>query len=280
MVSRASWQPLARTIKGLRKGAGKFRSWCLFNRRYFGFRLPYFDSPAYRRLPHGTYWEPQLTASLLREIGALNCSRPAVMDVGANIGLLSLNILSAWPEAKIYAFEPGPLQRGVLERIKKFNHIPGLTIYATALADYEGVAAFSSHGDVDASGLDGLQDTKLGGPTRRLEVAVSTADKWWRANNCPTIHLIKVDVEGAELLVLRGAAELIRTCKPMLFIEIWPNHIANYPYGEEDLLSWLAREQYELVTLGDQRIVKDSSELNREDPSASNYLARPMHSAC
>jgi FkbM family methyltransferase len=69
------------------------------------------------------------------------------------------------------------------------------------------------------SAFDGLRNTgrKKGGSA--VTVPISTLDAEWREVGKPNVSLIKIDVEGAELGVLRGGSECIGQCKPAILLE-------------------------------------------------------------
>jgi hypothetical protein len=71
-----------------------------------------------------------------------------------------------------------------------------------------------------------------------LTVPVVTIDQLWNERNQPMISFCKIDVEGAELLVLKGAERVLRACRPALLLEADRGPIL------ESLASWLAERGY------------------------------------
>ena len=125
-----------------------------------------------------------------------------ILDVGGNIGQTALKYASAFPSAMIYTFEPIPssfsrLQNAVrgCQRIKAFN---------TALGDTTGSIAMTSAESAGNNKV--LRD--LGTPDR-IDVPIDTIDTFTAANSIETIDLLKIDVEGYELQVLKGAEQVL-----------------------------------------------------------------------
>jgi FkbM family methyltransferase len=142
------------------------------------------------------------------------CLRPAssCVDVGCNRGAILRAMLRFSPQGDHFAFEPIPALVRQLER-----EFPGVRIFDVALSDHGGESDFQHV--VSRPAYSGLRRRRYRGEetietirvrTGRLDEIVP-ADQW--------IDFIKIDVEGAELEVLRGAAETIRRCRPVIVFE-------------------------------------------------------------
>jgi len=200
---------------------------------------------------YGDY-EPEVTASILNELKLVN--NPQIIDVGANIGLISLAILSNKSNARIYAFEPGPHQNALLQKTVKENGlVEKINVFNLALSDKKGEAKFKIHNTNDASG-DGFVDTKRAGPTQSIIVKTDTLDNWWVDNNKPHIDFIKMDTERSEYLILKGASDLNKSLRPKILIEINLMNLKNYPFSLKDLLSIIVSYNYQIFSLGREPI--------------------------
>ena len=96
--------------------------------------------------------------------------------------------------------------------------------------------------------LDGTTpsvDPATAGTWDKLVVPVRTADSVVRDDAARTPHVIKIDVEGAELLVLHGAAEILRTFRPTMIVEV---HSAKLAF---EVTQWLQAQGYEVHVLAD-----------------------------
>jgi len=174
-------------------------------------------------------------------------SSPRFVDVGANVGLVTLGVLAALPTTHVIAFEPGPHQHDLLnETIHRNGLTDRVELHRLALADRPGQAEFVVHSRRHAAG-DGLRDTGRSGRARTVAVDVGTLDGWWEAAGRPVVDALKLDVEGAELLALRGGEALLRSVRPTLFLEIDPRNIAPYPYDVRDVFAFLAELGYSVT---------------------------------
>lgn len=129
-----------------------------------------------------------------------------VIDVGANIGQFT-NAIKFWcPNATIRAFEPDPDTYKVLVNNARFSDV---RTYNLALADSKGNMQFYK---AARSGLSSL--VKVSDAQTHIQVKTDTADAVLA--DVPKIDLLKIDVEGAELRVLRGAHESLKKTKHLL----------------------------------------------------------------
>jgi len=135
-----------------------------------------------------------------------------VFDIGAYVGDTALWFSKAvGPQGKVFAFEPEPRNfeklKANLERNKVTNVIP----LKLALSENEEEMQVSS-----AAGLSLITQTGTG-----LSVKVTTIDNLVEANKLPRVDFIKMDVEGHELKVLKGAQETIENFKPSLALSAY-----------------------------------------------------------
>jgi FkbM family methyltransferase len=128
-------------------------------------------------------------------------------DVGANVGALS--IVAASRCRRVVAFEPDPRSLSRLRANISANRLENVTIVAAALADRTGSMTLHQSGSHN-TGMSSLLDERL---TAGTPVAVQTlrADEYLAAHPDEQPTLLKIDVEGAEHLVLAGGASLLRS---------------------------------------------------------------------
>ena len=144
-----------------------------------------------------------------------------VVDVGANAGYHSLLAADLGGEgSQIVAFEPGARMRELLRRSLALNADRSVELVAAACWDEDAMVSFSVSDDPRNTGLSSTsaQFADAGGaavPGVRLDR--------WCAERALRPELVKIDVEGAELHVLRGAEGLLRGAPPAHIVcELWP----------------------------------------------------------
>ena len=128
-----------------------------------------------------------------------------VLDVGANVGLYTLAMADAvGREGRVHAFEPNPSTLTRLKRNLALNGCDNVVVHAVAVGDRDAVVALRS-ADPTESGLA----TVVGDGTELARVPQVTLDDAAADHGFSSVALLKLDVEGAESSVLRGAADLI-----------------------------------------------------------------------
>lgn len=222
-----------------------------------GFDLCYSEGTSiverYKSLGH---YEQDFVDVLVRYLG--DNSAVSFVDIGANIGMISLSLLEKLKDLKIYAFEPGPHQADLFERTIQMNNLSKkIELSRIALKDQKGFDFFHVHKTMDVSG-DGFIDTERAGKTRKIKVETDTFDNWWKSRNKPDIKYVKMDTEGSEYWILKGAQEFITQCKPILFIEINDKNIRNYPFKIDDLINYIESFGYEIKTLEEEAVDKEN----------------------
>ena len=139
----------------------------------------------------------------ITDIAAL-CPRPRVIfDVGANVGQTVDELRSIFAEASIYSFEPVPSTfKALIANTRRYR---GVECIPCALGDTPGTASITDSG---TSGQNTLNTSaKPGAPT--VEVKVDTIDAFCVAHGIEAIDVLKIDTEGFEMSVLRGARGML-----------------------------------------------------------------------
>lgn len=165
-------------------------------------------------------YEPALFQFLKQNLKAGN----TFWDCGAHFGLFSV-IASRFvgPNGRVLAFEPMPSVREVLAEVVSMNEAMNVFVRPEALCDRVGEAIFYVTGN-ESSNADSLirQTRHIGGIT----VSASTVDAMAKELGARA-DLMKIDVEGAELALLKGARGVIEEYRPVLFLSLHPAAIAN-----------------------------------------------------
>jgi FkbM family methyltransferase len=145
-----------------------------------------------------------------------------VIDVGGNMGFFVL-ILNEMVRntGKIYSFEPSRILRDRLASTVQINNIKNVEIVNLALGEKDGTT--SLYYNPKQSGLSSIVSHEENGFLKE-EITITTLDKFSKAIS-NRISFIKIDTEGYEPQVLRGAKELIKKDKPVIYIELGGDHL-------------------------------------------------------
>lgn len=163
------------------------------------------SSAVYSRIPNGRY------VRFLRN----HAERGTFVDVGANVGLLSILLADAVQHALL--FEPNPVAAARARENIKINRL-SFDVYEVALSDETGTVAFEDNG-----GVDTCNRTVSGFSTRSRTITVprTTFDRFLeqRGPLGSPVTLVKIDVEGHENWVLRGMRQLLLEQRPIVMFE-------------------------------------------------------------
>jgi FkbM family methyltransferase len=171
-------------------------------------RLSHAYGPRYEKLGY----EPTVHRVLDEVVG----ERMVVLDIGAHVGIHALLVARrVGPGGRVFAFEPAPQTADLLERHIRWNGLEGrVEAVRAVVSDAVGVTAFFVNGATMAASVhEGNLATAreaFAGPTERILCETTTVDAF-SADRGIRVDVIKLDVEGAEVAVLRGATSTLRS---------------------------------------------------------------------
>jgi FkbM family methyltransferase len=210
-------------------------------------------------------WERELLAAAARHF-----ERGCFYDVGGSIGLYAVVFgkRCLGQDAFVRTFEPLPANVTRLSRNLALNGLgpSAVRVHEVALSDRPGPVRIA----LAADGIPGNAKVVSNGG---VEVDVTTLDRFWDRHGRESVGFLKVDTEGFDTLILRGARELIRTCRPNLLVEF--NRERMQALGLEINESW----HLLVEDLGYQafRVNRDSREYPILDPGTSENLLFVNH---
>lgn len=143
-----------------------------------------------------------------------------IIDAGGYVGDTAL-LFSSYTDKDIHVFEASPSNMDIIRETIRLNHLDNIVPVSKALGEKSGTARFSLG---ERNSCNSLVERPGYNYPDHIEVPVVTLDDYVRENDLE-VGLIKVDIEGGEQLLLRGAVETIRTQHPILLISIY--HSAN-----------------------------------------------------
>lgn len=198
----------------------------------------------------------------------------AFFDVGAYDGLISIIAAYAVQETgSVHCFEPNPLPFEIMSRCIHAYGLRWVVPNLVALGDNDGRAAFYVPENPTGASLC-ASAANLSGPTTQTECELVTLDTYIRdrCQGCSPA-LVKIDVEGAELDVLRGGAELFSKPKrPMVVFEANGDKTKAFGRTVDEVMEWLAARGYKFYVLHYPYLVSVSKE---RDIHASDISAGP-----
>lgn len=173
-------------------------------------------------------------------------------DIGAHSGWFSLFAAKVTgPKGRVFSFEPAP---DVFELLStNIQGIASIKAVQCGVGNADTVATFTSQGEASTGSF--VEDvTKISQnwqpktPIRKVEVNIRRLDTLVEEfGNCP--NLVKIDVEGFEVEVLKGAHRLLSTSQPTLIIEIHPTRIKLSGDSEDMVFEILGKHRYKWQTI-------------------------------
>ena len=177
-----------------------------------------------------------------------------VLDLGSNLGIFATMMATrVGTGGRVVAFEPSARIASDLRRVLTLNELGHVTVVEAAVSNQNGVASFRDVKEADvrreSSHLsDPARDRVVGALAQDITVVKTVVLDDFVATHDLRPALIKIDVEGAEFLVLEGARQTIRACCPKLVIEIHPDEAEVFDHPR--LAGYLKEFGYEYTQAG------------------------------
>jgi len=192
------------------------------------------------------------------------------IDIGANLGEYSLFAAKRLSGGKVFAFEPLPSIRSVLEQNINLNGFKNIEVFPFGLSSQEETMVIHEFEDVH----EGLATLFPGGRQSRAVIAVELKklDDVISLYKTNRIDFIKVDIEGAELKALQGCRSLIKIYSPVFMVEINEETYKAAGYVVDDVLDFFIKVNYQPYQIKKRGFIKKCEVL----PAFGNILFIPQ----
>ena len=198
-------------------------------------------------------FEPEVLSYFLRNI------KPGmvVFDVGANIGYFTTVLARLVGNAgAVHAFEPSPREFGRIGRTLGNNQQNNVLLNQTALSEKTGRVTMNIAKTENWAALNTMGNithpAAQGEDFEQVEVLMDTIDNYVKAGGIKRVDLIKIDVEGAELMVLKGAADTLKRHKPQIICEFSDLTTKGFGYQAKEIFNWLTGQGYRAFRITNQ----------------------------
>lgn len=184
-----------------------------------------------------------------------------ILDIGANIGIMSYHLAKNFPNTQIHSFEPIPHNISVLERIVSKFKLENVKIHPIALGETTGQIkmVLPQKNKVLFQGLSHVKHESITEMNEGLEFEVKM-DFLDHLFSGEKIQAIKIDVENFEYFVLKGGEQLLEKNKPVIYAELWDNE------NRKNCFDLLEKFNYEtFVVENDVLVVYDSKIHNKQN---------------
>ena len=195
------------------------------------------------------YWLGEADDVVRDDLLARVSADATVLDVGANVGSWTVPLARrlAPGGGRVVAFEPVPANRERLEWAVAANGVgAAVEVVGVALGEAPGELGMWLKSEVTGAG-SGTAALVTGGGESHLSVPVVTLDGWAADHALTRCDLMKLDIEGAELMMLRGAERFITTHRPLIFGEFEAYWLTTFGSSFLDVAAWAERMHYRLL---------------------------------
>ncbi len=198
------------------------------------------------------------------------------IDVGANIGLMSIPVLSQNKSVKVLSLEASPNTFNYLKKThENCSFKERWSIYNKAVSNSNKEIDLFITSNSDGA-FESIMDTRRVSFSGTVKVPGITIDELWASLNKPAVSFIKSDIEGADLLALQGAISCMAQCKPMIMIEWNRVNIKPFEFQNQHLLDFCNNNNYRCYAIPSLIPINNSMELSLHTVITENYLLTPI----
>jgi FkbM family methyltransferase len=164
------------------------------------------------------------------------------VDVGTNIAVVTASIADHLAQTgEVFAFEPSPDTLRLAASTVALNGAENVTLFNAAVSDSDGSLVFNATPGNSAIASARRHNFGLLNEWQQVTVPAVRLDSLHAAGHLDGVSLVKIDVEGHEPSVLRGALEFIAAARPTVVYEYTPVAAADHGWTQEDSIALLSR---------------------------------------
>ena len=201
-----------------------------------------------------------------------------VVDVGANIGLHTLNMARiVGNTGQVFAFEPDPSNFEILKKNVKINNYKNIILEQKAVGD--------KHGRITLYQSDHPGKHRIFPQTEQakgqVQVELTNLDNYFDSDMIDKINFIKIDVEGLEFSVLKGMKNILKNSKKIkILFEFMPENTMEVGFTPIELLNYLTSNDFKLYCMDNKTkkllYVSNNEEIIKLCSSTNNTISRNL----
>ena len=201
-----------------------------------------------------------------------------VVDVGANIGLHTLNMARiVGSTGQVFAFEPDPSNFEILKKNVKINNYKNIILEQKAVGD--------KHGRTTLYQSDHPGKHRIFPQTEQaksqVQVELTNLDNYFDSDMTDKINFIKIDVEGLEFSVLKGMKNILKNSKKIkILFEFMPENTIEVGFTPIELLNYLTSNDFKLYCIDDKTkkllYVSNNEEIVKLCSTTDNTISRNL----
>ena len=213
----------------------------------FSTKDEYSNAWFYPRYAGGRIHEPAVSELFLSALADTSC----FADVGTNLGWYTCLAARSMPSGRVFGFEMDELNCALLRKNVELNGCDNVETIHTAISDSCAKVTYCRDGRRPNPTLSLSTADDSGSSAERVSVDATTLDRFFTDRSPPDV--VKIDVEGAEMNVLRGMSGLLREKRPIVFLEIHPAALPRFDTSAASVVSVLIGAGYRVSEIEDMR---------------------------
>jgi FkbM family methyltransferase len=181
-----------------------------------------------------------------------------VLDIGTNFGTTILQFARIiGKDGLAYGFEPDPTNFSICQNNIKLNKFSNIRVENLGVGSKDDTLLLV----VDSEYNRGMNKISLENNGKEsFFVKIICIDDWVESKNITQVDLIKIDVEGFEMEVLKGAEKTLKTFKPLLFIELDNNNLKLHNSSAKELVEYLMFLGYEILHTETESVILNTAD--------------------
>jgi FkbM family methyltransferase len=224
------------------------------------------------------YYIGDLDRKVTRVIQRIVNPGDVVLDIGANLGLVTMQLAHlVGRQGRVHAFEPNPVMVDLVRRTLQRCALGNVSLHAVGLGSELGNLELAV--PINNAGRASMRQSRWKQGVKKIVVPVQTLASFIQTNSIEKVRLVKIDVEGFEMEVLRGAESWIAHSPPD-FVLFESNEIVGSDVVDP-VMVFLAEMGYRIYAIDNRMLFLSLSTQSTTEPVTSNahdFLA--VHSGC
>jgi FkbM family methyltransferase len=234
------------------------------------------------RTEAGAFWNGEYEQDELDFFRVCVADGGTVLDVGANVGLVAIPLarhLKRSGGGKLIAIEPVKSNFDRLVQSIQLNDLADVVSpFCIALGDREGEVEFARENSGDASTGNAMLSVAVDGKTGYdfSTVKMTMLNAFAAQNDLPPVDFVKVDIEGAEVLFLRGGSEFLQQSRPVIYGEFNSDLMPKYGHTFLDVVAIVQPWDYRIFAFAGRLL---PIEITQPEPGRGNVFLVPTEKA-
>lgn len=206
----------------------------------------------------------------------IGTKKGCVIDIGVNVGLYLVKLKAISDTIPYYGIDSNPACIFYTQELIRLNHFTQAKLFTTALGESNEIADFYTNSNADTMGSL-IKDHHSYNENYSFSTMITTADNLINMLKIKQISVIKIDVEGAEIYVLKGMENTIKQYNPYIYIEILETNTQDKIDTAMEICNFIQNMSYSILGInlhsGQTEAIQDITQVGVD--YEANYVFAP-----